>query len=136
MYAQAEAIRNMTAVQMKKDVLIEDQNMLFLITMPIDNSAGEDTREYLRLRRGKKLKKLRKRLYQEESRELAHEARVFPVADFEASYKDIPLKQRGGTSGKGLSTSDGSPSSTAARTSSAPVVVAAWTGSARVVGRI
>jgi hypothetical protein len=52
LYAQAEATKSMTTVQMKKIVLIEDQNMLLLMTMPIEESAGEDAREYLRLRRG------------------------------------------------------------------------------------
>ena len=53
LYAQAEATRSIAAVQMKKIVLIEDQNMLFLMTMPIEDSAGQDPREYLRLKRGK-----------------------------------------------------------------------------------
>ena len=53
LYAQAEATRSIAAVQMKKIVLIEDQNMLLLMTMPIEDSAGQDPREYLRLKRGK-----------------------------------------------------------------------------------
>jgi hypothetical protein len=57
LYAQADATRSMTAIQMKKIVLIEDQNMLLLMTMPIEDSAGEDAHEYLRLRRREELKK-------------------------------------------------------------------------------
>jgi hypothetical protein len=53
LYAQAVATKNMTAIQMKKIALIEDQNMLLLMTMPIEESAGKDAREYLRLRRGR-----------------------------------------------------------------------------------
>ena len=49
LYAQAEATRNITTVQMKKIALIEDQNMLLLMTMSIDDNAGEDARKYLRL---------------------------------------------------------------------------------------
>ena len=62
LYAQAEATKSMAAVQMRKVALIEDQNMLLLMTMPIEESAGEDAREYMRLRRGEELKKLKKRL--------------------------------------------------------------------------
>jgi hypothetical protein len=52
LYTQAEATRSMAVVQMKKIALIEDQNMLLLMTMPIEESAGEDAREYPRLRKG------------------------------------------------------------------------------------
>ena len=77
LYAQAEATKSMAAVQMKKIACMEDQNMLLLMTMPIEDSAGEDAREYLRLRRGEELKKLRKRLSEEESMLQTQEARVF-----------------------------------------------------------
>ena len=66
LYAQAEATRSMAAVQMRKVAVIEDQNMLLLMTMPIEESAGEDAREYMRLRRGEELKKLKKRLSAED----------------------------------------------------------------------
>ena len=56
LYAQAEATKSMTAIQMKKIALMEDQNMLLLMTMPIEESAGKDAREYLRLRRVEELK--------------------------------------------------------------------------------
>ena len=36
--------------------------MLLLMTLPIEDSAWEDAREYLRLRRGEELKKLKKKL--------------------------------------------------------------------------
>ena len=77
LYTQADATRSMAAVQMKKVALIADQNMLLLMTMPIEESAGEDAREYLRLRRGEKLKKLKKRLSEEESALQTREAREF-----------------------------------------------------------
>jgi hypothetical protein len=56
LYAQAEATRSMAAIQMKKVSLMEDQNMLLLMTMSLEDSAGEDAREYLRLRRGRSSK--------------------------------------------------------------------------------
>jgi hypothetical protein len=46
----------MAAIQMKKVSLMEDQNMLLLMTMSLEDSAGEDAREYLRLRRGRSSK--------------------------------------------------------------------------------
>ena len=57
----------MAAAQMKKTALLEDQNMLLLMTMPDDKITTAEAREYLRLRRGDELKKLR--------RKLAHERR-------------------------------------------------------------
>ena len=76
-------------------------------------------------------------LSEEESKELAHEARVFPTADFGAPHEDTPLQQWEGAWGENMLTSDGSPPSTAARTSPAPVATAAaaWTGGGRAVGR-
>jgi hypothetical protein len=50
LYAQAEATKTMAAVQMKKIALMKDQNMLLLMTMPIEDTVGEDAREYMRLR--------------------------------------------------------------------------------------
>jgi hypothetical protein len=61
-YAQAEATRTMAAAQMKKAALLEDQNMLLLMMMPDDKITTSEAREYLRLRRGDELKKLRRRI--------------------------------------------------------------------------
>ena len=68
-YAQAEATRTMAAAQMKKAALLEDQNMLLLMTMPDEKITTAEAREYMRLRRGDKLKKLRRKLAAEEARE-------------------------------------------------------------------
>jgi hypothetical protein len=68
-YAQAEATRTMAAAQMRKAELLEEQNMLLLMTMPDDRITTSDAREYLRLRRGVELKKLRRKLAEEENRE-------------------------------------------------------------------
>ena len=67
LYAQAEATRSMAAVQMKKMAFIVNQNMLFYMTMPIEDSACKNAQKYLRLRRGEELKKLRKKPSEEES---------------------------------------------------------------------
>ena len=80
LYAQAEATKNMAAVQMRKMALLEDQNML-LMTMPIEESAGEDAREYMRLRRGEELKKLKKRLSAEDCALQTEEAREVEASD-------------------------------------------------------
>jgi hypothetical protein len=98
LYTQAEATRSMTSVQMKKVALIEDQNMLLLMTMPIEDNAREDAREYLRLRRREELKKLRLRLCAEESALQAQEAREIAVAEFGTLRQDCPAREWGGSS--------------------------------------
>ena len=98
--------------------------MLLLMTMPIDDNAGEDAREYLRLRRAEELKKLRKRLSEEDSRQHAHEAREFSVP-----HEDCPLDQRGRVSRGGLSSGSRSPLLCSGQTSPTPAAAAAtgWT---------
>ena len=59
----------MAATKMKKAALLEDQNMLLLMSMPEDKITTAEAREYLRLRRGDELKKLRRKLAAEEDRE-------------------------------------------------------------------
>ena len=54
---------------MKKTALLEDQNMLLLMTMPDEKITTSEAREYLRLCRGDELKKLRRELAEEEDRE-------------------------------------------------------------------
>jgi hypothetical protein len=75
-YAQAAATRTMAEAQMKKAALLEDQNMLLLMTMPEDKITTAEAREYLRLRRGDELKKLRHKLAAEEDREHSDAANV------------------------------------------------------------
>ena len=98
LYARAEATRSMAAIQMKNVRLIEDQNMLLLMTMPIEESVGEDAHEYLRLRRGEELKKLKKRLSVEESALQTEEAREVERSDMLGRQEDAPGRDRGGTS--------------------------------------
>ena len=68
--------------------------MLLLMTMPIDDSAWKDACEYLRLKRGEELKKLKKRLSEEESRQQVVKAMEFAAGDSPGS------QQRGEASGE------------------------------------
>jgi hypothetical protein len=65
MYAQAEAAKTMAATTMRKNALLEDQNIVMLMTLP-DSQVSVEAREYLRLRRREELKKLQSRLLEEE----------------------------------------------------------------------
>lgn len=73
---KADATRTMAATQMKKAALLEDLNMLLLMTMPEDKITTAEAREYLRLRKGDELKKLRRKLAVEEDRERSDAASV------------------------------------------------------------
>lgn len=48
-YAQADATKSMVAAQMKKVALLEDQNLLLLMTMPDDKITTAEAKEYLAL---------------------------------------------------------------------------------------
>jgi hypothetical protein len=65
-YAQAKATEVMPAATMRKATLLEDHNMLLLMT----NSQTPEAQEYLRLRQAEELKKLRRRLADQEQQEL------------------------------------------------------------------
>jgi hypothetical protein len=65
-YAQAKATEVMAAATMRKAALLEDHNMLLLMT----NSQTPEAQEYLRLRQAEELKKLRRRLADQEQQEL------------------------------------------------------------------
>jgi hypothetical protein len=66
MFAHAEATKSMAAAHMRKAALLEDQNLLMLMSMP---DADSDAKEYLHLRRQMELRKLRKLLAEEEDRD-------------------------------------------------------------------
>lgn len=68
-YAQVDATKNMVAAQRKKAALMEDQNMLLLMTMSNDKITTVEVREYMRLRKGDELKKLRRKLVAKEDQE-------------------------------------------------------------------
>ena len=78
-YTQAAATRTMAATQMKKAELLEDQNLLLLMTMPDEKITTHEAREYLRLRRGDELRKLRRKLAEEEDRERREESSMADV---------------------------------------------------------
>jgi hypothetical protein len=71
MFAHAEATKSMVAAHMRKVALLEDQNLLMLMSMP---EADSDAKEYLRLQRQMELRKLRKLLAEEEDRDRKFEA--------------------------------------------------------------
>jgi hypothetical protein len=96
MYAQAEATRTMAAAQMRKAELLEEQNMLLLMTMPDDRITTHEAREYLRLRRQDELKKLRRKLAEEEDRE-----RMATGLEFDAAGGSSASKRRRQGSGLG-----------------------------------
>ena len=75
-YAQADATNTMAATHMKNSALLEDQNMLMLMTMLDDKITTVEAREYLRLRRGDELKKLRQKPVAEEVQEHTNAARA------------------------------------------------------------
>lgn len=71
LFAYAEATKSMATTHMRKVALLEDQNLMMLMSMP---DADLDAKEYLRLRRHMELRKLRKLLADEEDRDRNHQA--------------------------------------------------------------
>jgi hypothetical protein len=88
MLAHAEATRSMAAAHMRKAAILEDHNLLMLMSMP---DADEDAKEYLRLRRQMELKKLRKLVAEEECRD----AEANPVIAVNAANADVPVDVAG-----------------------------------------
>jgi hypothetical protein len=89
MLAHAEATRSMAAAHMRKAAILEDQNLLMLMSMP---DADEDAKEYLRLRRKMELNKLRKLVAEEEGRDADATAVHNPHA---ANVDDVPVRSPG-----------------------------------------
>ena len=87
--AHAEATKSMAAAHMRKAAILEDQNLLMLMSMP---DADEDAKEYLRLRRQMELKKLRKLVAEEECRDANANAINVPHA---ANVSDVDLSSPG-----------------------------------------
>ena len=50
----------MAATEIKKASLLENENMMMLMTMPMEEGVRDDAREYLRPRRREEVKKLMK----------------------------------------------------------------------------
>lgn len=80
MHAKVEATKIIAAAQMKKAALLEDQNMLILMTILDIKIRTPKAREYLKLRRVEKLLKLRHRLGEEEERKVAAESKCNKMA--------------------------------------------------------
>ena len=68
-YAQAEATKTMAAAQMRKVALLEQQNLIMLMTMPDNQDATPEAREFLQLLRAEEMRKLKRRLAEDEERE-------------------------------------------------------------------
>ena len=66
LFAHAEPTKSMAAAHMRKAALLEDQNLLMLMSMP---DADLDAKEYMRLRRQMDLRKLCKLVAEEENRD-------------------------------------------------------------------
>jgi hypothetical protein len=70
MYAQATATDRIAVATMRKAALLEDHNMLLLMTTPASQVTTPEAQWYLRLRQAEELKKLEKRLAADEERDL------------------------------------------------------------------
>jgi hypothetical protein len=68
-YAQAEATKIMAATHMSKNQLMQEQNLLMLMTLLDTEGTIPEAREFLQLRKAEELKKLRKRLTEKEGKE-------------------------------------------------------------------
>jgi hypothetical protein len=94
-YAQAYANRSMVAAQRKKAALMEDKNMFLLMTMLDDKITTVEAREYMRLRRGDELKKLRWKLAAKEDRERTDTTWVVAIGTSLAS--NVATRGKGAT---------------------------------------
>ena len=73
-YAQAAATDKMAEAQMLKAVGLQDQNMLLLMTTDDATLTNTEAREYIQLRRVEELRKLRRRLAEDNEQELVRQA--------------------------------------------------------------
>jgi hypothetical protein len=69
MYAQAAASEVMAQATMRKAAMLEDHNILMLMTLPESRGSIPEAQEYLRLRQAEVLKKLKIRLADDGERE-------------------------------------------------------------------
>ena len=68
-YGQTQATKTMVEAHIKKVVLLKEHNLLMLMTMSDDPTAAAKARKYLALRWLKELKKLQKRMMEDEAKE-------------------------------------------------------------------
>jgi hypothetical protein len=74
MYAQAAATNRIATATMRKAALLEDHNMLLLMTTPASQVTTPEARRYLMLCQTEELKKLEKRLAADEEPDLQLQA--------------------------------------------------------------
>lgn len=79
LHAQVAATQTMVAATVRKNELMEEANLLVIMTLPSTQDLEPEAVEYLRLRRREELKKLRRRLAEEEEREVNQPALTSPV---------------------------------------------------------
>lgn len=77
--AQAAATQTIAAATVRKNELMEEANLLVIMTLPSTHDLEPDQVEYLRLRRREELKKLKRRLAEEEAREANEPPSTLPV---------------------------------------------------------
>ena len=99
LFAHAEATKSMVAAHMRKAALLEDQNLLMLMSMP---DADSDAKEYLRLQRQMELRKLRKVLAEEEDRDAEAAAANVVAANVVVAATSSPGAWSPGAEGDGL----------------------------------
>ena len=69
LHKHAAATQTMAAATVRKNELMEEANLLVIMTLPSTQDLEPEAVEYLRLRRREELKKLRRHLAEEEERE-------------------------------------------------------------------
>jgi histone H3/H4 len=75
-YAQAEATKEIATATLRKAELMADHNLLMMLIAPNKNGViAPEAQQYLRLRQAKEVKKLHKRLAQEEALEVARQVK-------------------------------------------------------------
>lgn len=99
LYAQAKATKAMAIVQMKKTVLLEDQNIL--MTMPDTEITTPKAKEYLKLCRIEELKKLKQHLAKEEERKVAVEREHNKMVAQENQWQRLTAAELGDVGGVG-----------------------------------
>jgi hypothetical protein len=77
--AQAAATQTIAAATVRKNELMEEANLLVIMTLPSTQDLEPDQVEYLCLRRREELKKLKRRLAKEEAREANEPPSTLPV---------------------------------------------------------
>ena len=94
MYAQAAATQTLAAATMHKNDILEEANFLAIMTLPSNKDCGqEEAAKFLRLRRREQLKKLRRRLTEEEELEANQFASQAPMPAYSEQARVQTVKR-------------------------------------------